>query len=764
MQQAQRDGEGEKSDNRWMTGESMSCNGLQGSIFCLSGRWMFDMETLQRFGIHRFCSLSRVLLIVTSMIIPRFLVIWIAFSACGFAGWTPIQFTNPELREKGTLTGDGCQWVRSIAVDGKDGNFMIWGTDVGGLFRSLDGGKNWEPANVGFDSRGTSGAAIDPKNPDRAVVIAANSVADPRNGIYLTSDRGASWKQVHSETMGAGQDRRVQVAYDASSYDAEAGLTRVLYWSTLSKDKPAWGRSRLKPGFYKSEDGGESWDKIPGGEVVADAYLAVHPIDGTVFAANPEGVRLSTDGGKSWKLVLEGMTTGLTLSPARPDTLYVTLEDGVWRSEDRGETWVELESSQSLARKGAQLRNITASPANPDYLVLWREGENWDWPRFYSHDGGVTWGRAEIDPSYVIVPTNARHGHFAFHPTNPEILLSSGGDYPTLSVDGGRTYRLAGNGVNNLFVGSPFNFSEINPDVLLLASQDYASLLTVDGGNNWKYIEPLPKGWGGFNYAGFAASADTLVVGDNEGWHTPTKRMVSHDGGTTWQRSDDLIKPQISYGDPQNVDVVFAGNYRSADGGKTWAPMTDVSGVYAHNNANGHLFGIHTDKDKKSDSVVFSADHGETWTPLFSSPYRISDIAVDAQRRRIYIATEAGLKAWEKGELLAFDNLPHDQAGPPRVSSVAVDPVDPDILYVAGNRNAFASSASASMSRDAGTTWTNLNRSTPLGGEDADGGRESQWVRVHPTTREPWFATGCYGIWKYSAPAETAVQAQTGEE
>ncbi|NJL32315.1 MAG: hypothetical protein HC898_12255 [Phycisphaerales bacterium] len=40
----------------------------------------------------------------------------------------------------------------------------------------------------------------------------------------------------------------------------------------------------------------------------------------------------------------------------------------------------------------------------------------------------------------------------------------------------------------------------------------------------------------------------------------------------------------------------------------------------------------------------------------------------------------------------------------------------------------------------------------PLTGAERDGGRESFWVRVHPTTRQPWFITGCYGMWKYQAP------------
>jgi hypothetical protein len=78
--------------------------------------------------------------------------------------------------------------------------------------------------------------------------------------------------------------------------------------------------------------------------------------------------------------------------------------------------------------------------------------------------------------------------------------------------------------------------------------------------------------------------------------------------------------------------------------------------------------------------------------------------------------------------------------------------VDPAVIYIAGNRDIFASNASAQRSRDFGATWENLTLSTPLDGKKLDGGREAHFVRVNPKTREAWFATNCYGVWIYYSP------------
>jgi photosystem II stability/assembly factor-like uncharacterized protein len=678
------------------------------------------------------------------------------------AEWRPVTFTDEARRARGVETGDGAQWFRALAIDRADGRFMLWCTDVGGLFRSLDGGRNWEPANVGFDSRGSAAVAIDPHNPRRVLVVAANSVAHRFNGIYLSTDQAASWRLVLPVTQAGAKDRgRRSVVFDPSTYDSAAGFTRVAYWSRLAEDRVMFGpKAENKPAFLRTGDGGETWTELPGGEIAAGAHLAIHPSDGTLLAANTRGVLRSTDGGRSWTTTLEGPATGIDLSPAAPDQVWATKADSVWFSADAGRTWRRVESADALGGGEARLENITVAPSDPRRILLHSWNPGYRFIRHYSHDGGLTWGQSERVLGFNLIPSNDREGHFAFHPTDADIVLAPGGDYPALSRDGGKTFAWAGNGVNNLFVGGGFNFSAIDPDVLFLGSQDYGTLLTTDGGRHWRYFAPGGKGWGGFNYGAYASTPESLVVGESESWGGPKNVAISTNGGRSWTITDKAMAPSpfISNGDPQNPSTLFASQFRSTDGGRTWSEMNGATHVLTHDTATRHLIGIRrapavSGGATAGDAVVRSSDGGATWTEVFTAAGRLSDLAFDPGRERYYLVENNRLRVWSRGAYLPNPELPHDQQGAVRVRSVALDPKDPAIVYVATNRDAFATSAGALRSTDGGRTWQNLNRTEALGATPGlDGGREPIWVRVHPRTREAWFATGCYGVWRHTAP------------
>jgi hypothetical protein len=98
--------------------------------------------------------------------------------------------------------GEGCQWPRELVISDADPNFLILSIDVGGLYRTLDGGKNWEQASVGWNGRGCNGVAIDPRNPAHVIGLAGNSLdwnpnwGQTPNGVYLSSNKASSWKPV----------------------------------------------------------------------------------------------------------------------------------------------------------------------------------------------------------------------------------------------------------------------------------------------------------------------------------------------------------------------------------------------------------------------------------------------------------------------------------------------------------------------------------------------------------------------------------------
>lgn len=668
---------------------------------------------------------------------------------------------------RGVLTGDGCQWGRAVAIAESDPAFMLWGTDVGGVFRSLDGGRSWEPANVGYHSRGTANLAIDPRNPRRVIAVAANSAPTDYNGLYLSDDQAGSWRQVLPIHMAASFDLRRQVAFDPSSFDPVRNRTSTVYWSRLGADVPKgggrWGAAVNDPGFYRSDDGGESWSRIHGAEALSDAVLAVHPTKGVVYAATPRGFFRSFDRGLTWGLSLPGRATSVAVSPAAPDQVWLSQPRGLFVSLDGGDNFEEIRGARALDDGAAEdpkarttrwigLHNLTVSPVDPRRMVLWRCSPGFRWPRFSSADGGATWTEARILKDHVIVPTNPREGLFAMHPRDPDVILSSGGDYPTLSRDGGRTFTLAGNGVNNIYIVGGFNFSTVNPDVLLLASMDYATLLTLDGGRNWSYSEPGGKGWGGFNHSGYASTAAVLLAGESDAWGVAGRLATSHDRGKSWRITDHRLDPRFTYGDPRQPEVLFAAGLRSEDGGRSWSSMTGVTSVRTHDASTGDLWGVNGEAGDAA-TVVRSTDGGRSWAPVFVASRAIADLAVDHRRGRVYFVSAGRLFYWESNRgILPVTGLISDQQGPPELRSVALDPRRPETVYVAQARNRFASSASVQRSLDAGVTWENLTVNTPLDGTRRDGGREAIWVRVHPVSGEAWVATGCYGVWKHAPP------------
>lgn len=679
-----------------------------------------------------------------------------ASSHAVWAQWQPVPLVRAEAKARVQIGGEGAQWGRALAWSG-DGSLALWGTDVGGLFRSLDGGATWEPCNVGYTPRGTAGLSIDPYNPRRVLSIGANSVPSEWHGVWLSEDGAASWRQVLSAKIAGSHDNREQIAFDPASYDAQSGRTRVVYWSRIGDDKAGWGEPERHPALYKSSDGGGSWTEVPGTAQIGDSVLKVHPTRGVVYAGNSSGFYRSVDGGATWTRTLEGAVTGLDVSRQSPDAVWLTTPDGVWQSRDAGQKFEKMAASAKLTAPDAPLRNIHVSPVDAQQMTLWREGANYQWPRFYSRDGGATWEQSRIDGSLSFLPTNARQGLFAWHPRNAGTLLSMGGDYPTRSVDGGATYAWSGDGVNNILSGAS-QFNAQSPDLMFVSSQDYNGASTSDGGRTWTYQNPSGNGWGGFTYGGYALSESVMVVGNADGWGSPRELTVTRDAGKTWTKTGlKFAGPDNSLGAPNDANVVFASNFRSADAAKTWAPMPECDAVLTFNPKNGELWG--TKKVGEITQIVSSSDNGASWRVRASRP-EVTDLAVDP-RGALWAVSQGGLWKCESPNAppaettwRAIANLPHDQLGAPRVRSVALDPQNPDLVYLATNRDILNSSASALRSRDGGATWENLTRQTPLdaGKAGKDGGREAFWVRVHPRTRQAWFTTGCYGIWKISAP------------
>ena len=662
-------------------------------------------------------------------------------------GWQAVPLITAESRARGNTGGEGGQNTRSLAID-STGNFLLLGVDVSGLYRSLDGGKNWEPANIGLNVGGIPSIAIDPNNSDRVILIGghnANLSYIKGTGIYLSTDRGRTW----SQRLQSGTDNWFdinQIAWDPSS--VSGGMSKIAYWSSSSD----WDT-----GLFKTTDGGLSWTKVNAN--YGNGSVAVHPTKGYVYITTSRGFFRSTDGGANFTQILNEPLRGVSTVTTSPDLVAVSGNgDGnvIKVSNDGGLNFTKKAGS-GLPTYGTGPYGIRISPANTNYMMIAYNGPPgywWDQGMWYSHDGGDTWDKPIVDEKDVFYSPRSKDDFNAkgrvWHPTNQNILFITT-DWILKSTDGGAHVSHGSDGYNGTLVVAKWAFNPFNPDLIAFGVQDWVSSFSTDGGYTWVNFPYISS-----SYGAYAFSKDRLFFGGSHaGWHGNRTLNMSFDGGKTWTEpgpTSNVTEPAVS-GDPRNSNVAFWANWRTGDQGATWKKLDGADRVYTYNPTGAkELYGTH------GNSVVKSTDHGVSWSKVFDTPDAIWDLAYDQVNKRFYVSigdrgdTTTRLYQWQNGTLSDItDRLAADQHGEKTASSVAVDPIDPSVVYASGGQWQYMSSAATMRSTDAGATWKSLTLQPGDTGIDG-GGRHGGTVRVHPVTRELWKTAAVMGIWKYPAP------------
>lgn len=188
------------------------------------------------------------------------------------------------------------------------------GTDTGGVFKSMDFGTTWTDLDLpGNEPAGSVTVAID----GNVYVGLSSRDADTQTGIYKFS-RG-SWRHL---TGGPADLQVTSVLADPDDAD-------TIY--ATATDFPAGG------GFYKSTDGGGTWNKITGGLsninhlTALTAQTSTNPH--TLYVSGQDGATLngviykSSNAGESWSLYYTGL---------KQESYYSMLFDGLETGNDRG--------------------------------------------------------------------------------------------------------------------------------------------------------------------------------------------------------------------------------------------------------------------------------------------------------------------------------------------------------------------------------------------------------------------------------------------
>ncbi|MGZ3847571.1 MAG: WD40/YVTN/BNR-like repeat-containing protein [Flavisolibacter sp.] len=569
-----------------------------------------------------------------------------------------------------------------------------------GMYRSADAGKTW--THLGLrDGQQIAKIAVDPGNPDKIFVAVLGHPYGPNEerGIYRSTDGGKNFEKVlyTNENVG-GDDVTIDPSHPETVY-ATMWEARQGPW-----ENGAW--SGTHGGIYKSTDGGKTWKKIINGlpTNLVQAHLAISPSSPqtiyTVFSTTEPntygtgsgmGFYRSDDGGASWKNAVQdgrpeakiggGDLPVIVVDAQHPEVLY-SASIVLWRSTDGGRSWTGIKGAPG----GDDYQNIWINPLHPEIFLL-----TGDQGACVTVNGGQTFSSWYNQPTaqlYHVAADNAfpynlysgqqesgsvgiasrgndgeitfrewhpvgveEYGYVAPDPLNPNIIY--GGKVSKYDKRTGQTQNISPEAMrtgNYRFRRTePVVFSPVDHQSLFFAGN--VLFKTKDGGNSWQFISPdltreswdIPPSVGIYNNEEVKAmkrrgviytvapsyrDLNTIWCGTDDGYI-----QLTQNGGKTWKNvtpSSITSWSKISIIDAGHFDAQTAYAavnrirlddmhpyiYKTHDGGKTWKEITNglpadpINVVREDPQHRGLLFaGSET-------AVYVSFDDGEHWQSL----------------------------------------------------------------------------------------------------------------------------------------------------
>ena len=546
------------------------------------------------------------------------------------------------LEEAGIIAEVGISKANSDIVYAASMGIPFLRNNQRGLYKSVNGGEDWEHVFFLNDSTGVIDIEVHPEDPN--IVYAATWTRIRNNeesrlegdqaGIFKTIDGGETWTRL-TNGLPEGQLIRPGLAMFEGNPD-------VIYSMFVHNNRDTFCTNGYQlEGVYKTSDAGASWSEVPTGEELGMpcdilkgfgwyfGQIRVSPINENFIYVLGVDMYGTKDGGQSWTRSVPSWS-GYAVHADKHDLVFegtdmiLATDGGAYRANIFTEEWEDIENIVST-----QFYRVALSPhdggnyfggAQDNGTTGGNESAINEWPRIFGGDGF----------------------QMVFHPTDPNIYyVETQNGNIRVTLDGGDSYKGGTSGLS----GSR------NWDMQYIMSSADPSMLYTGTNKMFRSISDEAPEW-------VAISGDLTDTLDTYG--------ISHNM-TTLDES------------PINQDLLYCGTsdgfvWRSLDFGVTWDQINDglprryISDIKASRfEENTVYLTIQGYKDNDNTPYVYkSKDNGDTWVNIQGDlpQIAINDIILhptDEADATIFVGTDGGVfyttNGGENWERLG-DNMP----------------------------------------------------------------------------------------------------------
>lgn len=617
------------------------------------------------------------------------------FGATGGGVW---KSTDGAMTWLPVFDKEGTGSIGSLAVANSDHNTVYVGTGEAcirgnisqgdGVYKSLDGGKTWK--NIGLhDSRAIGKVIINPNNPDIVFVAALGHPYGPNTerGIFRTTDGGKNWEKVLYKDENTGG---VDVAFDPHN-------PNILFAALWQARRTSWSLSSGGPGsgLYRSNDGGTTWKRLeehglpkgPYGRIGIAVAANSDRVYALIEAHNPDGgLYRSEDGGESWEFVNPSHSLWqrpwyymhIFADPRDENVVYI-MDVETYKSTDGGHLF------NRISVPHGDNHGLWIDPKDTRRMIAANDGGV-----TVTLDGGNNWTREDNQPTaqfyHVITDTATPYRVYGAQQDSGTVAIASRSDDG--AIDRTDWYDVGG--------GEAGYIAPYPPDPNIVYAADYQGNITRFDKHigQVKSITEQPElsdAWGAANLEHrFQWTAPVLISSydSNTLYHGGERLFKTTDGGVHWQAispdltRNDKSKQRVSGGEitlddsgTEYYDTIFAlaespvtkgllwvgtddGLIQiTRDEGKSWSNITPkdlpewsrISQIEAspHNAGTAYVAVDRHQSDDLKPYVYKTTDYGQSWTKLTNGIPEgsfVRAVREDPKKRGLlYAATENGV-------------------------------------------------------------------------------------------------------------------------